>query len=195
MSFTGNTNSALHVTSAAVNFTDNSIYSFFNNVGDCGGAIHLVSGSKMIVGTNVTFFFINNTASLGGAICALMEEIHSFVYTESCFISTKQSENISFNFNNNSASSVGNDIFASSLQSCITQCAELTVTGLFTKQCIGEFNFDGQNLTKNTSDVATYPLDIIFTSNNSELSIIPGTNFNLPVELVHELRSIPSLLQ
>ena len=189
VSFTGNTNSALHVISADLNFTDNSIYSFFNNVGDCGGAIHLVSGSKMIVGTNVTFFFINNTASLGGAICALMEEIHSFVYTESCFISTKQSENISFNFNNNSASLVGNDIFASSLQSCITQCAELTVTGLFTKQCIGEFNFDGQNLTKNTSDVATYPLDIIFTSNNSELSIIPGMYFNLPVELVDELGS------
>ena len=192
VSFTGNTNSALHVTSADVNFTDNSIYSFFNNVGDCGGAIHLVSGSKMIVGTNVTFFFINNTASLGGAICALMEEIHSFVYTESCFISTKQSETISFNFNNNSALLVGNDIFASSLQSCITQCAPVTslnVTGLFTKQCIGEFNFDGQNLTKNASDVATYPLDIIFTSNNSELSIIPGTYFNLPVELVDELGS------
>ena len=192
VSFTGNTNSALHVTSADVSFTDNSIYSFFNNVGDCGGAIHLVSGSKMIVRTNVTFFFVNNTASLGGAICALMEEIHSFVYTESCFISTKQSETISFNFNNNSALLVGNDIFASSLQSCITQCAPVTslnVTGLFTKQCIGEFNFDGQNLTKNASDVATYPLDIIFTSNNSELSIIPGTYFNLPVELVDELGS------
>ena len=190
VSFIGNTDTALHVTSAVVDFKENSQFLFSDNIGNCGGAIHLGPGSKMIVGINTTFYFTNNTATLGGAIC-ILEELHSFTYIDSCFIFSRESTNVSFYFRNNSASSVGADIFAFSLQPCIAHCefqkeAKVTNTELFTESCIGVFYFDGQIRTNITNLVATYPLDIL-TAHTSELNIIPGQRFDLRIQLVDEV--------
>ena len=77
----------------------------------------------MLVGNNTAFTFINNTASQGGAVCAILEELHGFIYTESCFILFEGNQNATFHFINNSASSsIGTDIFVSSLQPCIGFC-------------------------------------------------------------------------
>ena len=102
--FTGNTNSALYITSALVTFSNSQLV-FTNNIGDCGGAVHLGGSSKMLVGNNTAFTFINNTASQGGAVCAILEELHGFIYTESCFILFEGNRNATFHFINNSASS------------------------------------------------------------------------------------------
>ena len=142
--FTGNTNSALYITSALVTFSNSQLV-FANNIGDCGGAVHLGGSSKMLVGNNTAFTFTNNTASQGGAVCAILEELHGFIYTESCFILFEGDRNATFHFNNNSASSsIGTDIFVSSLQPCIGFCefnkrVNVTVTDLFTNSCIGEY--------------------------------------------------------
>ena len=184
ISFIGNTDTALHVTSAAVSFKENSQFFFSDNTGYCGGAIHLGAGSKMYVERNSTFSFTNNTATLGGALCVL-EELHGFSFAESCFIFSKESTNVSFYFSKNSASSVGSDIFTSSLLFCVAHC-QVTNTELFTKSCIGVFYFDGQIQTNITDFVATYPLNIL-TAHKSELNIIPGRRFNLQIQLVDEV--------
>ena len=120
--FTGNTNSALYITSALVTFSNSQLV-FANNIGDCGGAVRLGGSSKMLVGNNTAFTFTNNTASQGGAVCAILEELHGFIYTESCFVLFEGNGNATFHFNSNSASSsIGTDIFVSSLQPCIGFC-------------------------------------------------------------------------
>ena len=188
VSFIGNTGTALHVTSAVVSFKENSQFFFSDNIGNCGGAIHLRAGSTMHVENNSTFYFTNNTAALGGALCVL-EELHSFTYVDSCFIFSKNSANTSFYFSRNSASVVGSDIFASSLQPCVAHCqfqVHVINTELFTNSCIGVFYFDGQIQTKITDIVATYPLNIL-TAHTSELDIIPGIRFDLRIQLVDEV--------
>ena len=67
--------------------------------------------------------FVNNTASYGGAICALPTQVHGFTFTDKCFLNpSKTFQNITLNFYGNSASIIGEDIFATSLDPCLGQC-------------------------------------------------------------------------
>ena len=193
--FTGNTNSALYITSALVTF-GNSQLVFTNNIGDCGGAVHLGGSSKMLVGNNTAFTFTNNTAlSQGGAVCAILEELHGFIYTESCFILFEGNRNATFHFNNNSASSsIGTDIFVSSLQPCIGFCeynegVNVTVTDLFTNSCIGEYFFDSKLLTNTKKHIATYPsrINVINNIYPDPLEIFPGIPVCLKFRLLDEV--------
>ena len=192
--FTGNTNSALYITSALVTFSNSQLV-FTNNIGDCGGAVHLGGSSKMLVGNNTAFTFINNTASQGGAVCAILEELHGFIYTESCFILFEGNRNATFHFINNSASSsIGTDIFVSSLQPCIGFCeynegVNVTVTDLFTNSCIGEYFFDSKLLTNTKKHIATYPSRINVINNNypDPLDIFPGIPVHLKFRLLDEV--------
>ena len=183
--FAGNTNSALYITSALVTFSDGQL-DFLDNSGDCGGAIHLGGSSKMIVGNNTAFSFTNNTASQGGAVCAILEELHGFIYTESCFILLDENASATFQFNKNSASSsIGTDIFVSSLQPCIGYCefneiVNVTVTDLFTNSCIGHYSFDNKPLNNTKKHIATYPSRInAINYVSGPLQIFPGIPFSL----------------
>ena len=193
--FAGNTNSALYITSALVYFTNSQLV-FVNNSGDCGGAIHFGGSSKMIVGNNTAFSFTNNTASQGGAVCAILEELHGFIYTESCFILFEKYKNgnVTFHFSKNSASSsIGTDIFVSSLQPCIGYCefneiVNVTVTDLFTNSCIGHYSFDNKPLNNTKKHIATYPSRInAINYVSGPLQIFPGIPFSLEFKLLDEV--------
>ena len=197
--FVGNTNTALYVTSATLDISNGSRLHFLDNVGDCGGAIHLGGSSIMIVQTTASFYFNNNTASYGGAICAMLEELHGFIYTEVCFISilseNEQIDNVSFHFTNNSAySSFGKDVFVSSLQPCKGFCnfkmkAKLNITDLFTNSCIGNYFFNNQPLisTNTANRIATYPTEFMINDSNQLLKVIPGMLTGFKFHLLDEL--------
>ena len=169
--FEDNDGTALYVSSTTVEF-ENSVTIFKGNKGEKGGAILLVGESYLQLIGQVHFMFENNTASYGGAICAVTLETHYFQYTEICFIRTqKYDPKHTFEFINNTATTrIGNDMFVSNLILC--SCDINNVTLLFKHSCLGNFS-----ASKHLS-VATATSNITV---QSSVEVIPGFYHNLNI--------------
>ena len=172
--FEDNEGTALYVSSTTVEFY-NSTTIFKGNKGEKGGAILLVGESHLRLIGKVYFIFENNTASYGGAICAVTLGTRYFQYTEICFISTREHDpKHTFKFINNTATTlIGNDMFVSNLIPCLKYCdlddqKTDNVTLLFKHSCLGNFS-------KHLS-VATATSNIIV---ESSVKVIPGYPYKL----------------
>ena len=144
--FEDNEGTALYVSSTTVEF-ENSTTIFKGNTGEKGGAILLVGESYIESKDQVHFKFENNTATYGGAICAVTLETDYFQYTETCFIKkVKEDSSHIFEFINNTATTrIGNDMFVSNLTPCLKYCNSEdkktgNVTFLFKHSCLGNFS-------------------------------------------------------
>ena len=176
--FEDNDGTALYVSSTTVEF-NNSVTIFKGNKGEKGGAILLVGESYLRLIGIVHFQFKNNTASYGGAICAVTLETHYFQYTEICFISTREhNPKYTFEFINNTATTlIGNDIFVSNLIPCLKYCNSDdqktdNVTLLFKHSCLGNFSTNKNlSVATATSNITVQP----------SVEVIPGFYHNLNI--------------
>ena len=165
--FSGNNGTALYLDSTTAVFDKGTVY-FINNSGYQGGAILLFGKSDIYVRKDISFFFLNNTATkMGGAICGLTGGKHVFSYMNSCFLKvsrtrTMLSKNLTFYFSGNTAT-IGNDIYATSIASCNFLCSrqlKYTINNtspFFHYNCYGNFSLGNSNITKS---VATSPVKI-----------------------------------
>ena len=190
--FHNNKATALYAASALLTFEEYSSAIFVNNSGEKGGAIHLEGESKILLRNNTRFQFINNTASYGGAICALPTQVHGFTFTDSCFLLPEDphgKENITFHFNGNRASTkVGSNIFASSLAPCLGLCQyrakqNLSTADVFSHYCIGNFSYDEEAI--NSSSIATCPSTLEYPSSN--IHPVPGIPLALNINQIDEM--------
>ena len=187
--FSDNKVTALYSASALLVFNENSNVKFLNNNGERGGAVLLVGDSRMQLGNHTYFEFINNTASYGGAICALPTQVHGFTFIDKCFLnpSSRRFHNISLFFAGNLASIIGNDIFATSLDPCLGQCEfELkeklaNTSEIFSRNCIGFFKFEKPP----NGSVSTCPK--VIEGPPSTIFPIPGFPYNLPISQIDEM--------
>ena len=165
--FANNQATGLYSASSLLIFEQNSTVKFCNNTGEKGGAILLAGKSRMQLSNHTHYEFVNNSASHGGAICALFTQVHGFMFSDNCFLYADNPhhnfDNITLLFDGNRASSTaGHNIFASSLTSCLGLCQYkvkriLTTRDIFTENCIANFTF-AQEI--DNGSIATWPSKI-----------------------------------
>ena len=194
ITFVNNSATALYAASALLKFDPYSTITFLSNSGVKGGAVLLAEESRMQIENNTHFEFVNNSASYGGAICALHDHAyHVSTYTVSCFFYSvnslqKNFQNITLKFDENRAfNGIGNNIFATSLAPCLEQCRynaykNLVTKDIFTIDCIGNVSFE-QGIYN--SSIATAPLEIDCVS--CICQPIPGFPFHLNITLIDEM--------
>ena len=119
--FSGNTRSALSLTSSLIKLLPSAQLQFTNNSGFNGAALHIVDCSSVIVNDNTSLYFDNNNASnYGGAIYT-----ETCTQSRACFIRHSNSTldpdqwKTNVTFINNQANSLGNSIYMDSVQSCV----------------------------------------------------------------------------
>ena len=127
--FSSNKGSAIYTVNGIVEMVHSNM-SFVNNSGFNGGALGLIGSSRMTVGANNFYQFINNSARYrGGAVYVLLTDSIDFICSRSCFIqyvpdndtATFHMEwNINFIFTGNKAKTGadGHSIYATSLLPC-----------------------------------------------------------------------------
>ena len=195
ITFANNSATALYAASALLRFDPYSTIKFLGNSGEKGGAVLLAEESRMQIENSTHFEFVNNSASYGGAICALRAQAyHVLTYTGSCFFYSANRlqagyfHNITFRFDENRAfTGIGNNIFATSLAPCLEQCEynankNLMTEDIFTTDCIGNVSFE-QGVYNGS--VATAPLKIDCVS--CIYQPIPGFPFHLNITLIDEM--------
>ena len=150
--FSDNKATALYSASSLLIFGHDSTVKFLRNTAEKGGAVQLTGNSRMQLKNNTHFEFVNNSASVGGAICASPSQAHGFTYTDVCFLYPNKlvrDDNITSTlvFTGNKAfTGIGNNIFATSFTPCLGLCQfrenrKLTTKDIFTGKCIGNFHF------------------------------------------------------
>ena len=119
--FSGNTRSALSLTSSLIKLLPSAQLRFTNNSGFNGAALHIVDCSSVIVNDNTSLYFDNNIASnYGGAIYT-----ETCTQSRACFIRHSNSTldpdqwKTNITFINNQANSLGHSIYMDSVQSCV----------------------------------------------------------------------------
>ena len=156
--FTNNQGSALYVSGTNVIFK-NANAVFAHNSGEKGAAILLIGLAQLdLHGTN-RLKFEGNSASYGGALCAVILETSYFQYTYSCFIKTNSSNNSLEYINNTATTGIANDIFVSNLYPCqsLYRCSNLTST--FSSLCLANFTFhqpNGNSIATATSTISSH---------------------------------------
>ena len=175
--FQYNQGSALYVSGTEVVFR-NSFTKFKQNSGERGGAILLVGEATLNLEDENHFEFYKNTASYGGAVCAVISETRYFLYTDSCFLkmSKKHHGRNSFVFENNIATTgIAHDIFVSNLYPCrlIFNCKSLI--SVFRSECLGNFTFSHVN---ESESFATATSKILV---DQEISAIPGIPLQIDI--------------
>ena len=175
--------------------------SFVNNSGFNGGALGLIGSSRMTVGANNFYQFINNSALYrGGAVYVLLTDSIDFISSRSCFIQYVPDDdtatfhmewNINFTFTGNKAKtgSDGHSIYVTSLLPCQVvregsfnrpEYLFLNASDVFTAQGI---IFD--NDTTLQPQIATDE-KLIHSTKRSPLKIIPGERYEHGVELTDD---------
>ena len=185
--FANNTGTALYAINSRVHISTHANISFFNNIGDQGGAIFLEDDSAFDFYKPNSLSLINisnNNALVGGAIY-----IQSLIniHEGTCFLF--QPHNVTFLFSNNNATSgFGHDIFASTFQKCVQLYGGNTST-LFRDGKMGKFKFSSPT----PPPVATAPVNL--SINEKELVPYPGIPYNMTVTQMDEFDNIITNLQ
>ena len=193
--FSGNKGSAVYLLSSVLELQNRSNVTFFKNVARKGGAISMHGNSVINIGDEATVKFTQNKASfLGGAIYVKFYATLQPAY-RNCFIQSisKRYADSNFIFENNTASCdvCGEDIFATTFQSCAVLCQNTSVTVPENMlQCIANFSFSKcKNSTCNNS---TCKPPLVTTPQRFELhvdttvKIIPGSEYRLPLSVYDE---------
>ena len=188
ITFSKNQATALYSASALLIFEQYSTVKFLANSGDKGGAILLAGDSRIQLSDDTHFEFVDNSASLGGAIGVLSTQ--GFTSSDYCFLSieTESTDNITLSFDNNLASTgIGHNIFSFSLFPCLGLCQYRTqkplgIADIFTVNCIGNFSF-----TKGiyNGSIATLPSSI--GCSPCDYHPIPGFSFHMNISQTDEL--------
>ena len=200
ISFEINKHSALYLQSSYITVKHSANILFVKNSGGHGGAIRTSGFSGIHYENNITFNFINNTASFaGGAIYSRNSDQHLPFFPHTCFFKPLESmlENVNFYFINNTAiTGAGNAIYLVSLHACRMACEEqkLHVSENqdpfnSSNSCLGNFTFnDGHYKTYDvTTDV--YKLYIYQNKSKSKayvLNAIPGHLVHIPLRTYND---------
>ena len=202
--FKSNIGSALYLSSASAEFTENSTAIFDSNKGLDGGAISMLGHSSIGAQSGSKFNFTGNIAYFkGGAIYYNSNDGHDYLTDHQCFIqyifnNTTKSAKIKplYTFNNNRAgyeytegNILGRSIYANSLIPCNRQCGSygpnFTASINTTFSCIGTFRFSNES---REFEVATGEWMIKLSPAFTEpYPIIPGKEDKLPVRTTDEL--------
>ena len=192
ITFASNGATALYSASALLIFEPYSTVKFLSNTGEKGGAVLLAGEARIQLSDNTHLEFINNSASIGGAICALPTQ--GFTLIDSCFLYieslTGTFENVTLRFDNNVAhTGIGLNIFASSLAPCLGLCQyklkakkTLDTHSIFTSNCIGNFSF-AQGIDHGS--IATSPLAISCSPCHHQP--IPGFPLHMNITQIDEM--------
>ena len=194
--FENNWGTAVYVVNGILNF-QNSNATFINNTGLQGGAVALIGFSKMIIGQNNYYEFINNHAKfLGGAIFVSLTDITDFLVSKSCFIQNANYDityldcewkaNVTVTFTGNKAKDGGHAIYATSLSQCrsIKHGTEnISILDVFVKLRGFTFDDDVELQPQVQTDEAMLSVD----ERNIPLMIIPGENYRHGVVATDDL--------
>ena len=190
--FSDNSATALYSASALIEFNETTMVKFLNNTGERnGGAVLLAGDSRMQLGNNTYLEFVNNAATYGGAICALPTQVHGFTFTDQCFLNpSRKYLNIRLSFSGNSASIIGNDIFATSLDPCLGQCQfevenKVNTSEIFSSDCIGHFRFEDESGKTPSGSISTCPK--VINGPTATIYPIPGFPYNLNISQIDEM--------
>ncbi len=122
----GNEGSCIYSVEATVEFVENTIATFTNNVAYTGGGIALFSSAYIITNRNCSLEFRNNQASIhGGAIYWEGIGNRYLISSRNCFIQYKDTLThptewlVTFIFDGNIAGVTGDDIFGTTLLGCL----------------------------------------------------------------------------
>ena len=209
--FINNTGTALYLTSAVVNFEQNSNVVFRENTGQYGGAIAMIAFSVLFLNADTSVTFDSNSAERrGGAIYTFSVEKHET--SRSCFIQCKggaipkEELNITINFiNNRAVSGMGHTLYTTSLSPCLRYCATRGIqlntaeilhqghsnyTNIF--DCVGHSYIThspstGFNIVTHKGNVEYTESDLDLNSSQTLYEVIPGKDFPFPVMAVDEL--------
>ena len=193
--FDSNVGTALLAFSSTITLDTYGQLQFANNSATRGGAMALVTLSKLVLHEHSTIYFANNYAYYyGGAIYVKnIDALDPYLFSDAkCPIQCKNSNgrlgcNASFTFDNNTAGQYkgvhfGNSIYFSSVESCIFECTRNesstnSVQNLF--KCIGPSKFGKE------SDFVTTDKQFVVEESEfligSVLSVTPGKECALPV--------------
>ena len=197
--FFGSNTSALCLSSSIIEFAAGSNVNFTNNTGFEGGAINLFGLSEVHVKDNSSFIFFNNTVlSKGGAIIYRSGNKLDFVSSRRCFIQYTgntmivNERSIKIEFLNNSARALpigsrgnvtvyGHSIYATTLIPCRRACTEQGQNNT-DFCCIGNVTFWNKRSHEVSTDGAIFAL----SNESSEMTAIPGKEFELKFILLDE---------
>ena len=176
VNFTNNHGTAIYAINNHLLFLEGSHSTFSKNSGTNGGAIALIGNAAIVVETNVTVNFNNNTASVhGGAIYAFITSQQDDIFSINCFIhghEPKQTPNMGwqglFYFRNNTANGRNESIFATTLHYCTWKYQEEDTSFIF---CSGSHFDFGPNVNCE-EEVKSLPKQI--KASSSLLSVVLG---------------------
>jgi hypothetical protein len=183
--FEYNLGTALYSVNGILYFQESNA-TFVNNTGLHGGAVALLGFSKMIIGQNYSYEFINNSAMfLGGAIFVSQNDITEFLVSRSCFIHnanynisdllTGWQVDVIFKGNKAQNDTAGHAIYATSLNSCKLIIGNDTENGtLIDSFELRGFSFDDD--AKFQPQIVTDGA-VLTLNKSTHLMIIPGENY------------------
>ncbi|XP_065888116.1 uncharacterized protein [Dysidea avara] len=188
--FNANEGSALVISAAGVNISDNCVLTFANNKGRRGAAVSLLASSWINVRDNTAVTFSGNKAdAMGGAIYAELINEHNMIATWNCFFqyfnATIEPDmwTTKIRFQQNVAQHGGHSIYATTLRSCLWGKSYTLVTQDDIKSVFHwkSFEFDGMLGTKPFAREMEIATDANFLSTNeTDLRISPGETYHLP---------------
>ena len=186
VSFLNNIGTALYAINSRVTGSTGANIEFFNNTGTKGGAVYLAEGAVLdFINSKHTISFSNNTAVIGGAIYVQSMVITQYIGT--CFLMHGLRNNLTINFNNNTAvAEISDDIFASTLHSCVELYGD-NATTLFKNGVMGDY------LSLTPQSVATAPVTLLI--NETQLLPYPGLSYNMSITQLDELNNDITNLQ
>lgn len=209
--FEENIGSPIYLRSSLVEFGVNSTANFSNNVGLNGGAITILSHSAIQARCGSKLTFINNQAYFkGGAIYYGSIDSHDYLTHRKCFIEyltddqeLSSTDKPTYFFRDNEAGkqfakddSIGKSIYATTLLPCNKQCGHYTTNDQYraeinkTFTCVGIFKIKNSDLNR-PFEIATSAWRTEIESDISfPLQIIPGKEYQLPIETKDELDQI-----
>lgn len=203
ITFKWNTQTALACIGARLSFHSSCTAEFVQNSGRDGGAMALMGYSFIQVSRNTTLRFVRNTAELkGGAIFGQSIGEHDLISSRNCFFRYDDIEitpwawEATFYFENNTANSDLNSIYATSLLTCLWGGAYGSASTLEEIQDVFCWNRDStptQWIYSSGScmdEIATSPAKFMMKSNSSDcfeddecdisIAVIPGVSAALP---------------
>jgi len=198
--FTENNSTALVGDDAELGFLNNSFTLFQHNIGFLGGAILLISSSKINAHYSSTLMFVSNTAVVnGGAIYVQYATIFDYLILFACFLrypvnNDNYGHHAHFIFINNKAGeNQTNSMFATTLYPCKNVYPEdfldrnpFCFSSNFNLTSHGLLNYNNrEDCLKNTIDhVSTAAVEFHDVSTEK---LIPGKVYDLNASIIDEL--------
>ena len=189
LAFVGNTGTGLVVEKGIVNILENAELVFYNNTGEQGGALALLSGSTLVMQEGALLNFTQNLAlDSGGAIFAFVVDIDTLFVSNACFLKyvdiklPPEDWPVDIYFKNNTAVNVGNSIFASSILPCyrasiLDPSRKHSITNVFRWE-----NFHYHS-SKDAYGISSDAGRLLFPANtfSGGVEMFPGENFRIPL--------------